>query len=235
MNMSFRARWRRLAPRGRAVLPVLLAIAWPAQQGNPFPRYPEPLRIAEVEGTVTIQFTADANGVPDSTTFKILSSTQDAFTAAVLAILPHWRVTPGATMERRFVFLMQDRLATLQPDPTGRSTYISAPRPPASAKNVYFEFQVERRAAVVDGGIRPAYPDSLRGTNAEGEVVAQFVVDTAGNPVMSTFKILNGARPLFIESVRTAVRTMKFRPAEVNGRAVSQLVQMPFRFTPPKP
>jgi TonB family protein len=232
MHKHLRTTQRPIALAG--LILTLAATVSSGQQSNPLPRYPDALRVAGVEGTVAVQFTADATGAVDSTTLKVLSATNDAFTAAVLAVVPHWRVVPGATMERRFVFLMQDRLATLSPDPTGRSVYITAPRPAASSQNVYFEFQVERRAVLVDPSSRPQYPDSLRGSNLEGEVLAQFVVDTAGNPVLSTFRILKAAHPLFIASVRNALPSMKFEPARVSGRAVSQLVQMPFNFTPPK-
>lgn len=95
----------------------------------------------------------------------------------------------------------------------------------------YFEFQVEKQVAGVPGNPSPRYPDMLRSANVEGEVLAQFVVDTTGRAEMSTFKVLKSSHDLFTNSVKAALANMKFYPAEVGGRKVKQLVQMPFVFS----
>src|SRR5206468_10281888 len=92
----------------------------------------------------------------------------------------------------------------------------------------YFEFQVEKQVAVTPDNPRPRYPDMLRSSNVEGEVLAQFVVDTTGRAVMSEFKVLKSTHDMFTNSVRAVLPQMKFYPAEVGGRKVKQLVQMPF-------
>jgi protein TonB len=71
----------------------------------------------------------------------------------------------------------------------------------------------------------------LRSANVEGEVLAQFVVDTLGRAGMQTFKVLKSSHDLFTNSVKSALSNMRFYPAEVGGRKVKQLVQMPFQFT----
>jgi TonB family protein len=95
----------------------------------------------------------------------------------------------------------------------------------------YFEFQVEKQAAVMPGNPAPRYPDMLRSAHVEGEVLAQFVVDTSGQADMSTFKVLKSTHDLFVQSVKAVLPNMKFYPAEVGGRKVKQLVQMPFQFS----
>ena len=95
----------------------------------------------------------------------------------------------------------------------------------------YFEFQVEKQVAPVPGNPQPRYPDMLRSANVEGEVLAQFVVDTTGRAEMSTFKVLKASHDLFTNSVKSALANMRFYPAEVGGRKVKQLVQMPFVFS----
>ena len=95
----------------------------------------------------------------------------------------------------------------------------------------YFEFQVEKQVAQIPGSGSPRYPDMLRSANVEGEVLAQFVVDTTGRAEMSTFKTLKSSHDLFTNSVKSALANMKFYPAEVGGRKVKQLVQMPFVFS----
>ncbi len=95
----------------------------------------------------------------------------------------------------------------------------------------YFEFQVEKPVVPAPGGCQPRYPDMLRSANVEGEVLAQFVVDTTGRADMSTFKVLKSSHDLFTNSVRAALPNMRFYAAEIGGRKVKQLVQMPFQFT----
>jgi periplasmic protein TonB len=97
------------------------------------------------------------------------------------------------------------------------------------ANQTYFEFQVEKQAAVAQQA-SPRYPDMLRSANVEGEVLAQFVVDTTGKAEMSSFKVIKSSHDLFTNSVRAVLPQMKFYPAEVGGRKVRQLVQMPFQF-----
>jgi protein TonB len=101
---------------------------------------------------------------------------------------------------------------------------------PVDPNQAYFEFQVEKPALSVPGNPSPRYPDVLRESNVEGEVLAQFVVDTEGKADMKTFKVLKSSHDLFTASVRQVLPSMKFYPAEVGGRKVKQLVQLPFAF-----
>ena len=102
---------------------------------------------------------------------------------------------------------------------------------PVQTDQAYFEFQVEKQVAPQAGNPGPRYPDMLRSANVEGEVLAQFVVDTTGRADMSTFKVLKSSHDLFTNSVRSTLPNMRFYAAEIGGRKVKQLVQMPFQFT----
>lgn len=95
----------------------------------------------------------------------------------------------------------------------------------------YFEFQVEKQVQALPNQAGPRYPDMLRSANVEGEVLAQFVVDTTGRAEMGTFKVLKTSHDLFTNAVKATLPQMRFYPAEVGGRKVKQLVQMPFQFT----
>jgi protein TonB len=101
---------------------------------------------------------------------------------------------------------------------------------PVNSDQPYFEFQVEKQVAPYPGNTAPRYPDMLRSANVEGEVLAQFVVDTTGRAEMSTFKVIKSTHDLFTNAVKSALPNMKFYPAEVGGKHVKQLVQMPFQF-----
>jgi protein TonB len=105
------------------------------------------------------------------------------------------------------------------------------PTPAGGDNQTFFDFQVEKQVAPVPGNQAPRYPDMLRSANVEGEVLAQFTVDTTGRAEMSSFKVLKSTHDLFTNAVRASLPNMKFYPAEVGGKKVKQLVQMPFQFS----
>jgi protein TonB len=90
--------------------------------------------------------------------------------------------------------------------------------------------QVEKQVAVLPGGSPPRYPESLRVAGVEGEVVAVFVVDDQGRVEEGSISFTHSGNVQFEREVRATLREMRFRPAEVGGRKVRQLVQMPFAF-----
>lgn len=94
----------------------------------------------------------------------------------------------------------------------------------------FFEFQVEKPVQALPGGSQPRYPDILRQAGVEGEVLAQFIVDTTGRAEMNSYKVLKTTHELFGNAVKQALPGMRFIPAEVGGRKVRQLVQQPFSF-----
>lgn len=105
-----------------------------------------------------------------------------------------------------------------------------APVQAAGDNQTYFEFQVEKPVVQAPGSSTPRYPDILRSAGVEGEVLAQFVVDTSGRADPGTFKVLKSSHDLFSQAVRQALPQMRFIPAEVGGHRVKQLVQQPFTF-----
>jgi protein TonB len=103
--------------------------------------------------------------------------------------------------------------------------------PALSDNQTYFEFQVEKQAASIPGSMNLRYPSILQSQNVEGKVTVQFVVDTTGRAEMSTWKVLETSNELFSSAAKDAVRGAKFYAAEVGGRKVRQLVQLPLAFT----
>ncbi|MBX9928294.1 MAG: energy transducer TonB [Gemmatimonadaceae bacterium] len=102
--------------------------------------------------------------------------------------------------------------------------------PPEKGDQPYFEFQVEKPVAQIPGSGQPRYPDILKSAGVEGEVLAQFTVDTTGRVELPSFTVLKKTHDLFVTSVRQALPAMRFLPAEAGGRKVRQLVQQPFVF-----
>ena len=107
------------------------------------------------------------------------------------------------------------------------------PPTPGAGYDTYFENQVERPAAHRLGNPPPKYPPMLRSANVEGAVLVQFVVDTLGRVDSTTVHVLKSTHDLFTNAVKDVVFRYKFRPAELAGRKVKQLVQMPFDFRVP--
>ncbi|MEO5568499.1 MAG: TonB family protein [Gemmatimonadaceae bacterium] len=102
---------------------------------------------------------------------------------------------------------------------------------PLNSDQPLFDFQVEKPAAANPSNQPPTYPNQLRAANIEGQVVAKFVVDTTGRADMRTFEIIKSDHDAFTAAVRNSLPGMRFFPAEVGGRKVKQLVQMPFMFS----
>ena len=101
---------------------------------------------------------------------------------------------------------------------------------PVVSDQPYFEFQVEKPVVPAGAQPQPTYPEMLRSGNVEGEVLAQFVVDTTGRADMKTFKVLKESNPQFTTAVKNVLPRYRFIPAETGGRKVKQLVQLPFTF-----
>ncbi len=218
--------------------------------GSTAPRYPDLLRSANIQGEVLAQFVVDPDSTVDMRTFKVLRSTHDLFTAAVRQSLATMKFAPALVGNRPvkqvvqmpFEFsLSKTALGTpLRPD----APAAAAQRAPAPVRmqragiapthvddnQTYFEFQVERAVQPYPGNVAPRYPDMLRAAHIEGEVLAQFTVDTSGYADMATFKVLKSTHDLFTQSLKHALPKMRFYPAQVGGKAVKQLVQMPFQF-----
>ena len=77
----------------------------------------------------------------------------------------------------------------------------------------------------------PEYSEGTREREAQGKVVARFAVNELGSPIMTTFTIVSSPDYVLSESVQKAIAAARFRPAELNGRPVIQVVEMPFNFT----
>jgi protein TonB len=98
-----------------------------------------------------------------------------------------------------------------------------------SEDHIFHEDEVETPAAKI-GGDAPKYPESLRSSAIEGEVVVQFVVNEDGRYDSGSLKVLNSSNPAFTSAVKQALPGMRFSAARVGGRKVRQLVELPFEF-----
>ena len=115
------------------------------------------------------------------------------------------------------------------PMPNGMLDTVPPGVPDTVTAKPYFEFQVERPAAM-RGAISLQYPPLLRSAQVEGRVLASFVVDANGRVDLATFRELRSDHRSFTDAVRQALASAQYEAAEVGGRKVSQVVQQPFIF-----
>lgn len=108
-----------------------------------------------------------------------------------------------------------------------------------SLRSVAPVIEPPRLATVVDrpvvprrGNRGPAYPDALRRSGTSGEVVLRVVVDTTGRIEEESVEVVRSSDARFLRSVRDAIASWRFTPAETEGKRVRQLVELPFVFQP---
>lgn len=96
--------------------------------------------------------------------------------------------------------------------------------------SIKLEFQVDSAVVRYDNAAAPAYPETMLRRRIEGSVIVQYVVDTTGRADTATFRVLSATHNDFARAVRDVLPLMRFRPAMMANRRVSQLVQQPFAF-----
>ena len=121
--------------------------------------------------------------------------------------------------------------APLAPAPAAAPQAPAAPDAPPKTEEgkPMFEFQVTKPAELAPGNRMPKYPDSLA-AGKTGDVLLQLVVERDGSVMPGSLKVLKSSDPAFAEAVRTVIYDWKFTPAEVEGRKVRQVLQLPFTF-----
>jgi TonB family protein len=76
----------------------------------------------------------------------------------------------------------------------------------------------------------PTYPSALAEYGFSGRVVLRFVVDTLGRPELKDLVVAEVSNEGFVESARRAVAKCRYRPAELSGRPVRQVVEQGVAF-----
>jgi TonB family protein len=94
----------------------------------------------------------------------------------------------------------------------------------------YYSFETDKPARGAPDSPQPQYPAALRDAGVQGEVMAEFVVGADGLADPLTLKVLSSPNKLFTDAVRAALPSMRFVPAEAQGRAVRTVVQQAFAF-----
>jgi TonB family protein len=104
------------------------------------------------------------------------------------------------------------------------------PSPNVAGDSPFTAYTVEQAVIALPGSAQPRYPSMLQSAGLEGDVRTQFVVDTLGRVEQGSVHVLESTHDMFTTSVRDALARARFRPAEVGGRTVRQLVEQTFTF-----
>jgi periplasmic protein TonB len=131
-----------------------------------------------------------------------------------------------------------DKIPTTTPPVTAASETVEPLYAPPNADTAgtgtgprsFGAWEVEVEVVAIASSIRPQYPDALRSSGVEGNVVAEFVVDEKGRADRASLRILSATHKLFADAVSRAMPQMRFKPAKIGGKPVSQLVQQQFVF-----
>jgi TonB family protein len=94
---------------------------------------------------------------------------------------------------------------------------------------VFSDMRVDEPPSLLSAPV-PPYPDILKQTGIQGEVLIEAVIDTAGRAERASIKILGSPDPGFDPGSRTWMLHALFRPARVSGRAVRVLVHVPLEY-----
>lgn len=140
----------------------------------------------------------------------------------------------------RLLAAVQRAVGAGQARHNGRGTHRVRPvfhtaGPDTTKGTVYIESQLDRPVErdPLSGG--PIYPKWLEQDHVEGSVTASFVVDSTGLADSASLLIRTATLPAFADAVRAAMPLLRFRPAELDGRHVRQLVAQEFRFVIAEP
>lgn len=100
----------------------------------------------------------------------------------------------------------------------------------ARVSRVFQVIEVDSSAQRDPSSSAPIYPEHYQRRGIEGWVDVRFVVDTLGGVEPNSVVIVSSTSAVFTQAVLDALPTMRFRPAQLAGRAVRQVSEQRFRF-----
>ena len=115
-------------------------------------------------------------------------------------------------------------------DPTEVSNGRRDGAPNVAVGSPFPEHIVDIAVVAIPGTATPRYPTLLQSAGIEGDVRAQFVVDTLGRVERGSVRILESSHGQFASAVREALARARFTAAEAAGNKVRQLAEQVFTF-----
>jgi TonB family protein len=146
--------------------------------------------------------------------------------APILEPIPMPAMDPGGPV----VLAIPPRRQTETGDPGGPGSGSVPTWPGPSAPGAALTAaEVDDPVAVLEPG-RLRYPTVLERAGVPGNVVVEFVVDTAGRVERRTLRIVASSHPGFEAAAREAALATRFRTARAHGTPVRQLVRQRLSF-----
>lgn len=141
------------------------------------------------------------------------------------------------SIELRLV-VRQDNLATVAARDTASKnepTRSAAKNEAAPAVDPLFRLKVPmlgrgNTARAIAGQTPPRYPEVARLNNVQGEVQIEFIVGADGIADLSSVQVAKATALEFVESVFERLPQLRFKPMELNGCPLAEVVSMPFQF-----
>lgn len=137
---------------------------------------------------------------------------------------------PGAGAYR--VHISVDSSTTFESAPiTLRdSAYVEREFAISLEERIYTEDDVTRLPQFLSTSIPPKYPAEMLRAELDGNVVAEFVIDSTGIVRAGTFTVLKASDPRFGTAMRRSIESSRYRPAEKDGVPVAIRVRQRFNF-----
>jgi TonB family protein len=169
----------------------------------------------------------------------------DAFDAAFLAavkslsdstVFPLFPSSIAADSIDLRIAVRQDHIATLAArDPGSKGEAPIATKSSTPSAEPLFRMKVPmlgrgNTASGVAGQQGPRYPEIARNNNVEGDVEVEFVLREDGMADRLSVAVSKATALEFAESVLDRLPQMRFKPMELNGCPLAEIVSMPFQF-----
>jgi protein TonB len=139
-------------------------------------------------------------------------------------------ITPGIPEPGNPIDLSQWERRGLLPSVSSIGTSGTGGSPNVADGSPMTEDVVDKAILAIPGTATPRYPSMLQSAGVEGDVRAQFVVDTLGRVEPGSVRVLDKTHDLFASAVENALSRARFKPAEAGGRKVRQLAEQVFTF-----
>jgi len=184
------------------------------------PMPPTQAHDAGFEAKVVVAFIVDTTGMVRAGTTAVMSSTDAELSRWACDAVPQMRFTAARDHGRAVATQVMMPFSVRVPVSVSAEATNTGP---------FLAAQVDKEV-VITHNVVPEFPATLVKDRQRGEVVARFVVGLDGRADMDSFEVVSSTDPRFVQAVRDAVSLTRYFPAELGGRKVRQVVQVPFIF-----
>lgn len=196
--------------------------------------YPPHLYQAGVGGTVQLSFIVGPDGAPAEV--RVVDSPDTAFNAPSVQAVSLLRFSPAQVQGQPVPVRVVQPIGWVAPPAQTAAAARPAAGAPASGDSVngYELSGVDELPRVLNGRdfgreLARLYPAPLRDAGMQGTVQVRFLIERDGTT--SNAVVTHSTDREFNRPTLEAVRTLRFRPARVNGRPVRVWVEQPIMWT----